>query len=313
MLFIWELRYLGSPVQYLMARRKKRQYNWQHLKSILWQERKEGGLYQYNSPNFNKLVTEVYESTGKKNPKKNLQSVAYAAQTAEAYIFEQVPTDIAPVPYFDIARQLQNFQDEVSLTGYMVKTDFRTDQFPDQVFALQNFEYEGSDLQELVNKTDRYRKENQYTLTPPAKFIFKIDSKKKIINIYINEAPPEPQFNEKGKRVKRYGGITTVKTKQGIIDKTKRKESNLEKISENKKDLRNKEAIFGSMIANNMDKSLLANVGESMNELYNENKKLTKENAEIDKYLSQSEGYKIVKPKNKKTKNKGAAKKHKNK
>lgn len=294
-----------------MAKQKKRQYNWQHLKSILWKERREGGLYEYNSVNFNKLISEVYQATGKKNPKKNVASVEYAARAAESYIFEAIPNDIHPVAYFDIGRQLNTLQNEVSLTGYVVKTNFNSTEFPDQFFALQNFEYEGSEFQELVNKTDNYRKENQYTLTPPAKFIFKIDTKKKTINIYINQAPPEPQFNEKGKRVKRYSGITTVKTKDSIIQSTNQKKENLQKISENKDQLKTKEKLLLGMIEKNMDAKLIDNTGKSMSALYNENEKLTKQNAEIDKYLSESKGFKVVNPKKKKPKTKPRPKRKK--
>ncbi len=173
----------------------KRNDNWIRLKSILWQDYKDEGLYDWNSKKFNELVSSTYEAIERKDPDK-VQRIGLIAKGIEDSILNEVIARTYQITYYEIGKTLEAFRDDPTYSGYVVQTDFKTDEFEDERFNVEDFEYEGSQFQQLVRKIDDERSTTP-TASPPPKITVEVIPGKKLIKMYIGEpkeeAPAEPR------------------------------------------------------------------------------------------------------------------------
>jgi len=168
-----------------------RNSKWMQLKSILWKEYKEQGLYDWNSEKFNKLVTGTYEAIGKKDPSK-VARIGLVAQSVEENIFNELLERSGEIPYYELGPTLNAFRDDPAYSGYVVMTDFNTPAFKDEKFHAEDFVYEGSQFQELVKTVDAERAAHPSS-SPPAKILVEVfpDKKEIVLSIGAKGAPAE--------------------------------------------------------------------------------------------------------------------------
>jgi|GEM_PF-5792037 len=179
----------------------KRNNNWIQLKSVIWKEYKEEGLYDWNSKKFNELVSTVYKETGKKDPK-TIPRIGLIARSVEESIVNEQIGKTYQIPYYEIGKTLEAFRDDNTYTGYKVVTSFKTSEFTDEKFKVDNFEYEGSQFQEMVRSTDIYRKLNPLG-SPSAKITVEVDPQKRLIKMYVGDAPAKPTPGNSGEKPKK--------------------------------------------------------------------------------------------------------------
>ena len=283
---------------------KKSRYNYQKLKSIVWKQQKGQGLYDYNSPNFNKLVSEIYQRGGKKAPStiiKNLNkektNLREFTKTVDSEIFNE-SHPIQAFAYYDIGREIEKIQNDSAYDGFTLKTDFRNPEIQEIFITnIDEWNYQGSEFQDLVKKVDDYRRNSNIKSPPTDKFTFKVNWNKRELTVVVTDNEGNAP-TDKGKKKPKV--IST--NKSGVINKTKQKQANIATISENKKQAKTKDEILVALIRAGVDKGELTAQGKAINELLDENRTLAKENADIDKYLAQSKGFK--KPTKKKGKRK---------
>ena len=283
---------------------KKSRYNYQKLKSIVWKQQKGQGLYDYNSHNFNKLVSEIYQRGGKKAPStiiKNLNkektNLREFTKTVDSEIFNE-SHPIQAFAYYDIGREIEKIQNDSAYDGFTLKTDFRNPEIQEIFITnIDEWNYQGSEFQDLVKKVDDYRRNSNIKSPPTDKFTFKVNWNKRELTVVVTDNEGNAP-TDKGKKKPKV--IST--NKSGVINKTKQKQANIATISENKKQAKTKDEILVALIRAGVDKGELTAQGKAINELLDENRTLAKENADIDKYLAQSKGFK--KPTKKKGKRK---------
>lgn len=216
-----------------MAKRKPkptRNNNWIRLKAAVWKEFKEQGLYDWNSPRFNKLVSTVYQETGKKGPS---QYTIPTAKGVESRIFSEEIGQTYQIPYYELGKTLEAFGDDSTYKGYKVVTEFNTPEFMDEKFKVDGFEYEGSQFQQLVRQTDEERMKRPMK-SPPAKINVEVDPGKKRIRLYVGEPQPldsKPK-KAKDKKPKAYKQIrstpNTIKKIKTTIPEVKERIASLE-------------------------------------------------------------------------------------
>ncbi len=220
-----------------MAKKKpspKRNNNWMQLKSVLWKEYKDEGLYDWNSQKFNQLVSATYEATGKKDPAK-VARIGLVAKGVEEALFNQAIATIYQIPYYDIGKTLEAFRDDPTYTGYKVITQFKTPEFTDEKFKVDNFDYDGSQFQEMVKRVDKERSSTP-TSSPPAKINVEVNPDKKTIRMYVGAeeplAPGEVKKEKAKKPAKAYNKITatpaTVKSLREELNENKERIKTLE-------------------------------------------------------------------------------------
>lgn len=291
-----------------MAKKKpksRRNNNWIQLKSVLWKEYKEEGLYDWNSPNFNKLVSNTYDVTGKKDPFKVPHIRDIAAGVEESLFKEQI-RNTYQIPYYDINKTLESFQDEPTYKGYTVITNFKTPEFADEKFKIGNFKYDGSQFQNLVKKTDAERLKN-YSSSPPAKITVDINPDKKTIKLYVGEEPVDQQKIKK--QVKPY---KEIKATPGNIKKIRNSiPENEAKIKELERKLDIEKTILLPIFKSG-DVTFDEYIHEStlnIKEWNREVRQLKKENEDLRKQLAKQDKGFVAKPKKKTPKgNKGRKK-----
>lgn len=183
----------------------KRNNNWVQLKSAIWKEYKDEGLYDWNSKKFNELISTVYKETGKKDPS-TIPRIGLIARSIEESIVNEQIGKAYQIPYYEVGKTLEAFRDDDTYNGYKVVTSFKTSEFTDEKFKVDNFEYEGSQFQEMVRNTDTFRKHNP-TASPSAKITVEVDPQKKTIKMYVGSAPSQPTptapAEPKGKKAKK--------------------------------------------------------------------------------------------------------------
>jgi hypothetical protein len=276
-----------------MAKKKKiskRQNNWPKLKSAVWKIKKDSGLYSYNSKKFNELVSEVYERSGKK---RNVARLDILTEQIESELFLQAKSEFHRVAYFDIARELQSLQLDSKYDSFTVQTNFQGE-YKDVKFKLEDFEYDGSFFQNIVQKADSERKASGQTFTPNQNLKVTIDPKNQKIIISVEGAKNE---NKKNKPFK-------IKTPESIISKTKRLEKVTKDVTEYKDVIwANSKAlldIYTSNLAQEQKVELSKTLAENIKSLRQEQKQLTNEQRQLEKYLSDTGGFKESKSAGKK-------------
>jgi hypothetical protein len=213
-----------------MAKKKKIKNNWSKLKSIIWREQKERGVYQYNSPNFNKLVSETYEVLGKKIRTREEIGIAY--QQTEQRIFEAPAQPEEQLHYYNINRYLEDLQSIDFYSGYTIITNFGG-AVPDAKIPLSEYEYKDSPFYTIIGLADQMRRDKKMTTTPEAKLKVDIDNKNQLIKVYVADAPP-PQTGKRKRRKKKYVPIAKTPSQiEGIVKGKKDAEQKLNKVKEN--------------------------------------------------------------------------------
>jgi len=212
-----------------MAQKRKSNKIWNRLKSAIWKEQKERGVYQYNSPNFNKLVTETYEVLGKKLPSKF--QIRVASTQVEERLFEAPAKPTEQLHYYNINRYLEDLQSKSFYASYTIVTNFGGS-FPDAEIPLADYEYRDSPFFKIIGMADQMRRDKKMTTTPDAKLKVDIDNKNQKIKVYVADAPP-PQTGKKRKK-KAYTPIAkTPKQIEGIVGEKKQAQTRLEKVKDN--------------------------------------------------------------------------------
>ena len=199
-----------------MAKRKPkptRNNNWIRLKAAVWKEFKENGLYDWNSPRFNALVSNVYQETGRKGPGKNTIAIA---QGLQEQIFNQEIGQTYQIPYYELGKTLEAFGDDTTYAGFKVITSFNTPEFADEKFKVDNFEYDGSQFQSLVKHIDEERLKSPMK-SPPARINVEVDPAKKTIKLYVGEKAPPSEGKAKGKKSKEPKAYKTIRSTPDTI------------------------------------------------------------------------------------------------
>ncbi len=293
-----------------MAKRKpksRRNNNWIQLKSILWKEFKEEGLYDWNSPNFNKLVSNTYDATDKKDPYK-VARIGLIAKGVEESIFNELIERHDQIPYYDINKTLEAIQDEPAYKGFTVITSFKTSEFIDEKFKIEKFKYEGSQFQKLVKRTDAERLKN-YNASPPAKINVDIDPATKTIKMYVGEKPTGQSV---GKIVSK--PYKEIKATPGSIKKIR---NAIPKVEERIKELERKLDIEKTIllpIFKSGDVTFDEYIHEStlnIKEWNREIRQLKKDNENLKKQLAKQDKGFVAKSKKKAPKRTGKGKKRK--
>ncbi len=203
-----------------MAKRKPkptRNNNWIRLKAAIWKEYKEEGLYDWNSPRFNKLVSLAYQETGKKGP--GPQSIAIA-QGIQERIFSEEIGQTYQIPYYELGKTLEAFGDDTTYKGFKVITKFNTPEFIDEKFKVDKFKYDGSQFQELVRLLDTERLKRPMK-SPPARINVEVDPAKKTIKLYVGEKAPE-KTEGKGKKAKEPKAYKKIRSTPDTIKKIRK-------------------------------------------------------------------------------------------
>lgn len=294
-----------------MAKKKptsSRSNNWMKLKSVLWKEYKEEGLYDWNSDRFNKLVTATYDATGKKNPSK-VARVGLIAKGIEESILTEAIAKSYQIAYYEIGKTLEAFRDDTTYTGYKVVTNFNTPEFRDEKFKVDDFEYESSQFQEMVRRVDAERSISP-TASPPPKITVDVLPDKKRIDMYVSQAgeqddTEEEEFIEekapklktkKPYKKKAYKEISaTPATVKGLKEAKKENEERIKDLTQRLKT--EKELIIPLIKASGSGfDDLILETTLNLKNWSRELRKLEKENEDIRKQLSkQGKGF-VAKP-----------------
>lgn len=298
-----------------MARKKKivRTSNaqWQKVKSYLWQQQRERGVYKYNSKNFNTLVSEVYNTLGKKFPERNKRSVSAIAEKAEFDLFTAPQPAPEPIEYYNIDRVLSNYQSDSFYSPFTIVTNFGG-AYPDVEIPLADYEYQDSIFQKIIAAADEMRRKKGMGQTPEKKLVIEVDHKQQTIKIYVaDQAPP------KGQKGAKPSFATIKKTPETIENNSRKLSSNNEQLKEIEGRIKNNEIILAQFAKAGGDFMKNATpIIDQMKDLQRQKNDLRNENKTIEKFLSDTGEFGKTKKAGKgraKKKSKGAGPKRKRK
>ena len=291
-----------------MAKKKKevpktRPNNWSKVKSVIWREQKERGVYKYNSKNFNALVSDVYQTLGKKYPK-DIKKIVYIAEQSEYDLFVAPSPEPENIEYYNIDRALSAYQDNSFYGPFNIVTNFGG-AFPDVEMPLADYEYQGSIFQGIIEKADEMRRDMGMKNTPEKKLVVEVDHKNQQIKIYVaDQAPPKgTKAQEKAKEKKKRGYKNIAKTPEQIAEQAKKGQSIKSKLEKIETKIGKIEDSI-TIIINTGDKGFIEiskPLFTSLKDLQNEKNKLSQENSEVERYLADAKGFVKAKKSSKKS------------
>lgn len=191
---------------------KKRNNKFFKLKSHVWGEVKDKNLYDYRSKNFNKLVRQIYEESGKKGV---TRQTGFLIEKVEKELFFKPTAFEKEITYYDLDRTIKSLQESAKYGDYDLVTDFGDDVEFNINVNLDNWKYEGSQLQALVNRTDAERRRIGKQDTPKKHLKFVIDNDIRQIIIAVNNSEliesPKTGYVEEERKEERQASAGKVK------------------------------------------------------------------------------------------------------
>jgi hypothetical protein len=248
---------------------KKRKVNrWIQLKSLIWGQVKNEGVYDYRSSEFNSLVSKVYDNLGyrdsesqvyDKDPKSLGKKVIYALHgTIDSASYQESSQAIV---YYQINDKLNEYKDNSKYNGWKVENRLTSPLPMASQFNLDTYNYYKTGLRNFVSDLDRQRRlsGNMSTPEPTVKITASEFSEKIIISDLNDDTPVGKALSKKAIT----GQTLSPHKMKSLYKKVKELK---EKLSSLKKDGKATDKVLSiEMSKRRRDKKLIASLSNKMN------------------------------------------------